>query len=436
MIDFLKAKIMADYNQTIPHFAMFKHKKCLKRTIYVILCLEVININMKILGLKVSGYRLLEDGFTLDLRNKARIRTDDYEDEVIDMGCGVDMPASIALVGKNSSGKSTVISLLSYCYTLISTGQFDYHSYDFRKESIDLSIVFMSFETVYLYHVIVKKPLMPEVNPLVSPKCLFSDESLKKRQKDYVFKEDLFEGFEPDELLKEPSGKYVTSLYLFHSIDDDAEGSLFIPSSYSASGKSLDWSAVLMRLSQNLQTDLIAMLDDSIEEIKPVPNTSDFMFKRKGEEEYRITFKDLSYILSDGTKKGLILFSYAIMALRTGWTLLVDEIEGSFHKNLVNNVIYLFNDRKINVNKATLIFTTHYSEVLNSFRRRDSIFVCQRNQDKICIKNVYADFDIRCELSKSKLFDNNAFDTLLNYSSLMKVKNGIADEISGVNRRK
>ena len=77
----------------------------------------------------------------------------------------------------------------------------------------------------------------------------------------------------------------------------------------------------------------------------------------------------------------------------------------------------------INVNKhnATLIFTTHYCELLDLFNRQDNIWIAKAN-DKVYIKNMYEDYTLRTELLKSKQFYNNAFKTAVNYDELMNMK--------------
>lgn len=388
---------------------------------------------MKIIGVKVSGFRMLQDNFVIDLRTKARVTKDDYEDEVINVFKNVDMPSSIALVGKNASGKTSVFTLLAYCNVLLHDGQLPYYRHDFSKEKIQLSIVFGDETCLYLYEVEIGQPKEKLDNLFSRPSCLFFNESLKRREKLYKSKEDLFSGFESKNFLP-PSpveGSRLASISMNKSFS--------FHYSIMFSSLSMNWdSAWSLRffnsLASDLKKDLITLLDDSIEEINQIPDTNnDFMFKQKGCKEKRISSRDLNYILSDGTKKGLILFSYAFSTLKSGGTLLVDEIEGSFHKNLVNNIIYLFNNKEINIKKANLIFTTHYSEILDSFRRRDPIFVCVKEENKIRVKNVYYDYHTRCELSKSKQFNNNVFDTLLNYNTLMNVRDEIKNEVLSSN---
>ena len=104
-----------------------------------------------------------------------------------------------------------------------------------------------------------------------------------------------------------------------------------------------------------------------------------------------------------------------------GFDLIVDEIENHFHKTLVDNLIMLYKDKKVNRNNATLYFSTHYCELLDLFNRSDNIFITH-SRGKIEIENMYETYGLRTELLKSKKFYQNAFDTAVNYEALMDLK--------------
>ena len=126
-------------------------------------------------------------------------------------------------------------------------------------------------------------------------------------------------------------------------------------------------------------------------------------------------------MLSSGTSKGIDLFSNAIFCLKFGCTLIVDEIENHFHKMLVENLINLFKDKSVNKCGATLVFSTHYCELLDLFNRTDNIYVT-KNNGKVNVENIYLNYPTRNDLSKSNKFYKNAFGTNVNYKSLMNFK--------------
>ena len=92
----------------------------------------------------------------------------------------------------------------------------------------------------------------------------------------------------------------------------------------------------------------------------------------------------------------------------------------------------LLMDKTINKKNAQIIFSAHYVEILDVFNRRDNIFIAHKIAGKVVLSNLYEDYYVRCELSKSKRFNNNTFGTLLNYKRSMNAKNLIKRELSSI----
>lgn len=148
------------------------------------------------------------------------------------------------------------------------------------------------------------------------------------------------------------------------------------------------------------------------------------------EKHYKLVYQDyvkelfdseLVYMLSSGTTKGVLLYVFVVAALENGFDLLIDEVENHFHKALVENMISLFKDKRVNKNAATLVFTTHYCEVLDLFNRQDNIWVA-KSDIKIHLDNMYETYNVRPELLKSRQFYSNAFDTAVSYDALVALK--------------
>ena len=90
--------------------------------------------------------------------------------------------------------------------------------------------------------------------------------------------------------------------------------------------------------------------------------------KFKDEEEIILNHAaDLEQYLSSGTIKGIITFSMVKEVLHSGGYLLVDEIENHFNKEIVTTLVRFFMDSRLNKNGGTLIFTTHYPELLDEY---------------------------------------------------------------------
>ena len=83
---------------------------------------------------------------------------------------------------------------------------------------------------------------------------------------------------------------------------------------------------------------------------------------------------------SNGTKQLMSILSYLLTTIRTGGVAIVDEIEESMHTLLVQELIKLFNDKDLNTSKSQIIFTTHNTDLLSdsSLRRSQIAVVSQR----------------------------------------------------------
>ena len=85
---------------------------------------------------------------------------------------------------------------------------------------------------------------------------------------------------------------------------------------------------------------------------------------------------------SNGTKRFFALAGVILVALKTGRTMVVDEIECSMHPNLVRKLVELFQSPKANNKGAQLIFATHDSTLMDqTLLRRDQIWLVEKNKN-------------------------------------------------------
>ena len=69
---------------------------------------------------------------------------------------------------------------------------------------------------------------------------------------------------------------------------------------------------------------------------------------------------------SSGTINLVGLLGLILAALRTGKTVLVDELDSSLHPFLVREIVKMFKSKQINKNQAQLLFTLHNTDLLDS----------------------------------------------------------------------
>ena len=111
----------------------------------------------------------------------------------------------------------------------------------------------------------------------------------------------------------------------------------------------------------------------------------------------------------------------AIFAFMEGGYLIIDEIENHFNREIVATLIRFFMDLKVNKDGATLIFSTHYSELLDEFDRNDGIYIV-RNRRGIIAENL-SNILKRNDIKKSEVYDSDYLGgTVPAYETYMALK--------------
>ena len=370
---------------------------------------------MKLLRVVASNFKNCCDNFTIDFVAKSRKTSEDKEYELQAIADDLHAFNTVAFVGKNASGKTTAVDLLDCCYSIL--GDFCVENKHYRYDGIKLEIIFYHEGFIYRYRTELGS------STTLSNKASFINQTLE--QKKYyksklksIYMDDDFEPVSNISALPEDTSitffvlkkKETRAIYF----DCDGEGA----NTYQLMFKALKkYDIPLSTLSH-----ILRIFDENIREIS-MKDEHNFRLKFEGDQprDQVMSDKELLYFLSSGTTKGMLLYTFVVASLKYGFDLIIDEVEDHFHKTLVENILSLYKDKSVNRHNATLIFTTHYCEVLDLFNRQDNIWISKAN-GKVSLSNMYDDYDLRPELLKSKQFYNNAFQTSVNYEDLMKLK--------------
>lgn len=187
----------------------------------------------------------------------------------------------------------------------------------------------------------------------------------------------------------------------------------------------------VLPFSEDIPLEVITFLDSTIEKLcfEQMENKTFIHLKFKEEEEIVLNnAMDLEQYLSSGTIKGIITFSMVKEALQTGGYLLVDEIENHFNKEIVMTLIRFFMDSKLNKNGGTLIFTTHYPELLDEYDRNDGIHII-RNRNGITAENL-SNILTRNDIKKSDAYQSGFLEgTTPAYEAYMRLKKNLAASV-------
>ena len=367
---------------------------------------------MKLLRVRASNYKNCCDDFTIDLVAKSKKTSEDKEYELQEIADDLYVFNTVAFVGKNASGKTSAIELMECCYSILSEFRLEDKHYNY--DNVKLEIIFYYKGNIYKYTTGLKS------DPNLGSKANFTEQHIyqKKYYKSKVKEIYAVEGFE--EITGFGELPEDTSI-VFFILKKKATRAVY----FNCNGEGADTYHLLFRamktykIPENILVKVIKIFDDKIKSLEMVD-----------EKHYKLIYQDhvkelsdseLVYILSSGTTKGVLLYIFVVAALENGFDLLIDEVENHFHKTLVENMISLFKDKTANKKYATLMFTTHYCEVLDLFNRQDNIWIA-KSDNKIHLENMYENYNIRTELLKSRQFYNNVFDTSVNYEDLMALK--------------
>ena len=387
---------------------------------------------MKLLRVKASHFKNCSDDFTIDLVAKSRKTAEDKEYELQEIAPDLHVYNTMAFIGKNASGKTSAIDLLDCAYSIL--GGFRLENKNYSYDGIELEIIFYYLDFIFLYETTLGSDKLGN-------RAIFKNEKLylKKYYKTNVKEIYNREGFEP---VSKPLFSPFSNKVLDASLDDDhsllpddtsrlfyifgkkATRAIYFDS-YEAGTDTYRLMFNALKnydIDSDILTRVLRVFDDNVESLEML-DENNYKLKFKGET---ITLSDtqLVYMLSSGTTKGILLYVLMVASLKEGFDLLVDEVENHFHKTLVENMISLYKDKTVNRNNATLIFTTHYCEVLDQMGRQDNIWIC-KSGTQVSISNMYEDYQIRPELLKSKQYYNNAFQTAVDYDALMNLKKAL-----------
>ena len=379
---------------------------------------------MKLLRFNINGLKLYKEE-KLDFNFVATQRaTDNNSDSLDNVFNRIYIHNVLSIVGINAVGKTTILRLIDSIFNTYVMGQ----------ELNDEKDVFIGEKfsiNVYLFDEILKK--IYKINSVVEKEdknLIFIDETVYEKGINNVSKKNIFEFTKAKTILTRDSvdSSLLPDNYsVFRKIINDSTHKSDIPTKFYYDG----YSSANYLLSQNyVSPEVMNYLDPSIEKFEVVNDGNDsgtiekkqFILKFYNGQEITINNgTDLKRYFSSGTLKGISLFTVSELVLQAGAMMLVDELENHFNKAIVKTLISMFRDKKINKKNATLIFTTHYPELLDEFDRNDDIYVARR-KEKMTVDNLATLLD-RNDLKRSEVFESNYLGgTAPSYDLMMSLR--------------
>lgn len=395
---------------------------------------------MKLLQISAEQNDLFTKGFTLNLNTSDNVRKSKTDSDTFlqayKLKPGLYNQTILAITGINATGKTTILEFIGYAlHVIIGKERLNspfiknlLNKFLFNRDELSISIIFCDNfknekQNVYLLDSVVKKAYKENYRFIYGSEHLYSMPLSK---------------FKPNQGIDQI--KIFSNNNKLSKSRDDIKNDDFL----------LDDSSIVMSLKHltcrfmsnltrvNINTasflgkpnqEFVECFDPGIEDL--------VISEYEGSYKASVTFKrgnnislnstlPLMNILSSGTIKGLNTIPMICSILSKGGYLLIDELENHFNKQIVRFIIELFTDAKTNPYGATLVFSTHYPELLDEITRKDNIYLTSRDVDNSLELTRFSDNPVanRNDLKKSSIVLYSLIaKTAPKKSTLIKAKN-------------
>ncbi|ETA75028.1 AAA family ATPase [Ligilactobacillus equi] len=392
------------------------------------------------LGIKIKNHPLFEQEVDFFVTNEQRVYQDNSNNQLANLYGSLWVNKMIALVGRNATGKTTILKTVIGALSLLLQ---DKSISQTRLKDILIGINPISLE-IYFYG---------------SDKTIFKDEIIFKRNMDsdwYIESEKIYSKYATKRFSKKKLFEFDKNkdlIYDRNTIGDVAlnilaeDDSIFrivrkkrkylVQTIVDALIFTNDVNVPIYN-NKDVPTEILEYLDPTIEYLKIDNKQID---SHKNQAFYRLKFKGtdneitdtnfatIERYLSSGTAKGVTLYGNIIATLKNGGIIFIDELENHFNHTIVRTFIEYFSNKRINRHNSTLIFTTHYSELLDDFERGDEIYIAKRDE-KIHLQR-YSSTKVRTELNKAEVFDSDYLGgTVPEYNSYLKLRKATEKVVS------
>ena len=379
---------------------------------------------MKILRITVNGLPLFKQELDLLFYTQQRVSEDDKE-KLYKIEPNYYLHTACAFIGINASGKTSVLKVINLALNILrnepinhvesrnilggcENASFKICFFDNKRNICCLETVVKSKKAKaggYVYSIVEEKLWEKPVSSVKSKKYLTDFTAISP-----IAVRNTEEAYLPDDV----------SFIIAHNKKANDRIDVFSLLSYT--------NINVLPFTDDIPLEVITFLDPTIEKLcfEKIEDKALIHLKFKGEEELILNNAvELEQYLSSGTIKGIITFSMVKEVLASGGYILVDELENHFNKEIVVTLIRFFMDSSLNKNGSTLIFTTHYSELLDEYDRNDAIYIV-RNRNGITAENLSYILK-RNDIKKSDAYQSGFLEgTTPAYEAYLRLKKNLA----------
>lgn len=383
---------------------------------------------MKILRITAHGLPLFKEDLDLCFYTQQRVSEDD-KDSLYNLIDNYYLHSACAFIGINASGKTSVLKVINLALSIVRNEPINHiesrsilggtekavictYFYDNRKYICCLETVITAKKAKtgdYIYSILSERRWEKPVGSVKSKKYLTD-----------------FMGIEPV-AIRSGNEEYLSddvSFIIAHNKKTGDTAEVFSLLSYT--------NVNVLPFTEDIPLEVITFLDPTIEKLcfEQTEGKTCIHLRFRDEDEIILNkAEELEQYLSSGTIKGIITFSMVKEVLQSGGYLLVDEIENHFNKEIVTTLIRFFMDSRLNKKGGTLIFTTHYPELLDEYDRNDGICIV-RNRNGITVENLSYILK-RNDIKKSDAYQSGFLEgTTPAYEAYMRLKKSLAASIN------
>ena len=382
---------------------------------------------MRLLKIFIQDMPRFKGNIDIDFITKQRVAEDDQEklfNTFSNNYTSIYTNQAISFIGLNASGKTTILKAISFVINLLNNEALNnIKSKEILNdlsdnEKVKITSFFYNDNSVYKLETHIEKRVNQVDN---ESKLIITEERLWDKDATKVkTKKSLFE-FNDSDIRIERNEKeqfLLNDVSVMIAINKEKQSNFPLRDM-------LMWTNHnMLNILGKFPKELLTFLDPSIEYFKCDIRKKPADIRLKFYESEEIILNNPSEIekyLSSGTIKGINIFMNALLCFMEGGYLIVDELENHFNEEIVTTLVRFFMNPNVNRNGATLIYSTHYSELLDEYDRNDCIYIV-RNRGGIYTENLSLILK-RNDIKKSEAYESGYLEgTVPIYESYMALK--------------
>lgn len=388
---------------------------------------------MRILKIKVKGLKLFSNDLEIDFLTQQRVRNENSE-VLYKVYPKIYQNNVLAFIGINASGKTTTLKVISFVIQMLNNesinkikGNEILNGITGMEKIVVETYFCVASDTVYKLLTTIKKDKNSkegENEYIIEDEKIWSKDIKSIKTRKSLFE---FENLNPIQVRKGDEEYLPEDVSIVIALNKKNNSKIYFEDL-------INWTNVnLIRILGDFPQELIAFLDSSIEylnsSVAKGENKVEIRLKFKGKEEIVIYSPlELENYLSSGTIKGINVFINAMLVLEKGGYLIIDELENHFNKEIASTLVRFFMNHEVNKKGALIVFSTHYSELLDEFERNDDIFIV-RNNGGISVENL-SKLLTRNDIKKSEVYQSGYLEgTTPAYEAYIDLKTAIVKSV-------